>query len=220
MAGKSAEIRSAHSERTVSTYCYQCVAGPDLLKVRIEDGIATEIAPNFDAATIHPAGGKVCVKAFGLVQKAYTPNRVLTPMKRTNPRKGRDEDPGFVAISWDEALDLVAEKLNAARAAGLIDKAGYPRIAASFGGGGTPTAYMGTLPAFLGAWGPVDMSFGSGQGVKCTHSEHLTASCGIGRSLSRQTRPCVSTCSPSAPMLRHPAAYAASSATLTRATAA
>ena len=32
---------------------------------------------------------------------------------------------------------------------------------------------MGTLPAFLAAWGPVDMSFGSGQGVKCTHSEHL-----------------------------------------------
>ena len=40
------------SERTVSTYCYQCVAGPDLLKVRIQDGIATEIAPNFDAADL------------------------------------------------------------------------------------------------------------------------------------------------------------------------
>ena len=78
-----------------------------------------------------------------------------------------------MAISWDEALDLVAEKLNAARAQGLLDEAGYPRVAASFGGGGTPTAYMGTLPAFLAAWGPVDMSFGSGQGVKCYHSEHL-----------------------------------------------
>ena len=92
--------KPAAGERSVSTYCYQCVAGPDLLKVRIEDGIATEVSPNFDAAAIHPAGGKVCVKAFGLVQKAYTPNRVLTPMKRTNPKKGRHEDPGFVAISW------------------------------------------------------------------------------------------------------------------------
>jgi len=63
--------------------------------------------------------------------------------------------------------------LNAARRAGLLDEAGYPRLAASFGGGGTPTAYMGTLPALLAAWGPVDMSFGSGQGVKCYHSEHL-----------------------------------------------
>ena len=160
-------------DRTVSSYCYQCVAGPDLMKVRIEDGVATEITPNFDAAKVHPAGGKVCVKAFGLVQKAYNPNRILTPMKRTNPKKGRDEDPGFVPISWEEALELVAGKLNAARAAGVLDEVGYPRVAASFGGGGTPTAYMGTLPAFLTAWGPVDMSFGSGQGVKCTHSEHL-----------------------------------------------
>jgi phenylacetyl-CoA:acceptor oxidoreductase len=160
-------------ERLVSTYCYQCVAGPDLLKVRVEDGVATEVMPNFEAAEIHPAGGKACVKAFGLVQKSYNPHRILQPMKRTNPKKGRGEDPGFVPISWDEALDLVAEKLNAIRASGLMDKAGYPRVAASFGGGGTPTAYMGTLPAFLAAWGPIDMSFGSGQGVKCTHSEHL-----------------------------------------------
>ena len=94
-------------------------------------------------------------------------------MKRTNPKKGRDEDPGFVRISWDEALDLVADKMKATRAKGLLDEGGFPRLAASFGGGGTPTAYMGTLPAFLAAWGPVDLSFGSGQGVKCTHSEHL-----------------------------------------------
>jgi phenylacetyl-CoA:acceptor oxidoreductase len=98
---------------------------------------------------------------------------VLYPMKRTNPKKGRHEDPGFVRVSWDEALDLVADKLKAARAAGPVDESGYPRLAASFGGGGTPTAYMGTLPAFLAAWGLVDFSFGSGQGVKCTHSEHL-----------------------------------------------
>ncbi|MBZ0146956.1 MAG: hypothetical protein K8F62_05355, partial [Pseudorhodoplanes sp.] len=72
-----------HTDHTVSTYCYQCVAGPDLLKIRIEDGIATEIQPNFKAAKIHPAGGKVCVKAFGLVQKVYNPHRILHPMKRT-----------------------------------------------------------------------------------------------------------------------------------------
>jgi phenylacetyl-CoA:acceptor oxidoreductase len=167
------QSKAAHNEQIISTYCYQCVAGPDLLKVRVEDGVATEITPNFDAAVVHPAGGKACVKAFGLVQKAYNPNRVLYPMKRTNPNKDRDQDPQFVRISWDEALSLVAEKLNAARAAGVIDETGYPRLAASFGGGGTPTAYMGTLPAFLSAWGAVDMSFGSGQGVKCYHSEHL-----------------------------------------------
>jgi phenylacetyl-CoA:acceptor oxidoreductase len=161
------------TKRSVATYCYQCVAGPDLLTVKVEDGIATEVEPNFAAAAVHPAGGKVCVKAYGLVQKTYNPHRIRTPMKRTNPRKGRDQDPGFVPISWDEALDLVAARMNEARVKGLGDASGYPRLAASFGGGGTPTAYMGTFPALLAAWGPIDFGFGSGQGVKCYHSEHL-----------------------------------------------
>ncbi len=159
--------------RRVPTYCYQCVAGPDLLEVKVQDGVATEVEPNFCAADVHPGGGKVCVKAFGLVQKTYNPNRVLAPMKRTNPVKGRDEDPGFVEISWDEAYTLIAERLNRVRTEGLTDASGYPRLAASFGGGGTPQFYMGTFPAFLSAWGPVDFGLGSGQGVKCYHSEHL-----------------------------------------------
>jgi phenylacetyl-CoA:acceptor oxidoreductase len=159
--------------RIVPTYCYQCVAGPDLLTVKVEQGVATEVQPNFCAADIHPGGGKVCVKAYGLVQKTYNPHRVLTPMKRSNPKKGRDQDPGFVPISWEEAFGLIADKLNAVRAEGILDASGYPRVAASFGGAGTPQSYMGTLPAFLSAWGPVDMGFGSGQGVKCYHSEHL-----------------------------------------------
>ena len=155
------------------TYCYQCVAGPDLLTVKVEGGVATEVEPNFCAAHVHPGGGKVCVKAFGLVQKLYNPHRITQPMKRTNPRKGRGEDPGFVPISWDEALETIAARLRAIRAEGLLDASGYPKVAASFGGGGTPQSYMGTFPAFLAAWGPVDMGFGSGQGVKCYHSEHL-----------------------------------------------
>ncbi|MBV2265022.1 MAG: molybdopterin-dependent oxidoreductase [Thauera sp.] len=166
-------VSSPQGTTKIATYCYQCVAGPDLLKVKIEDGVATAIEPNFDAEDVHPAAGRVCVKAFGLVQKTYNPNRVLQPMKRTNPKKGRHEDPGFVPISWDEALDTIAAKLRGIRETGLLDASGYPRVAASFGGGGTPTAYMGTFPALLAAWGPVDMSFGSGQGVKCYHSEHL-----------------------------------------------
>jgi phenylacetyl-CoA:acceptor oxidoreductase len=159
--------------KRVATYCYQCVAGPDLLTVKVCDGVATEVEPNFAAEAVHPGGGKVCVKAYGLVQKTYHPQRVLQPMKRTNPKKGRDEDPGFVPISWDEAFHLIGEKLDGIRGKGLLDASGYPRVAASFGGGGTPQSYMGSFPAFLAAWGPVDMGFGSGQGVKCYHSEHL-----------------------------------------------
>ncbi|AYH44773.1 molybdopterin-dependent oxidoreductase [Azoarcus sp. DN11] len=161
------------SVRKVPTYCYNCVAGPDFMNVKVVDGVATEIEPNFAAEDIHPARGRVCVKAYGLVQKTYNPHRVLQPMKRTNPKKGRNEDPGFVAISWDEALDLVSAKLTSVREKGLVDESGLPRVAATFGHGGTPGMYMGSLPAFLAAWGAIDYSFGSGQGVKCVHSEHL-----------------------------------------------
>ena len=161
-------------ERTKKpTFCYQCVAGPDLLTVEEEDGVAVRVESNYGASEKHPGGGRVCVKAYGLVQKTHNPNRIKTPMKRTNPKKGRNHDPGFVAISWDEAYDIVAGKLNEIRAKGLKDESGYPRLAASFGGGGTPTQYMGTFPAFLKAWGPADLGFGAGQGVKCYHSEHL-----------------------------------------------
>ena len=154
-------------------YCYQCVAGPDLMKVQVEDGVATRIRSNFDASDRHPGGGRVCVKAYGLIQKTYNPHRIRQPMKRTNPRKGRDEAPGFVPVSWDEALDAIAAHMREIRARGLVDESGFPRLAVSFGGGGTPTRYMGTLPAFLSAWGPIDQGFGAGQGVKCYHSEHL-----------------------------------------------
>lgn len=157
----------------VPEYCYQCVAGPDLLNVVVEDGTATCVEPNGKFADIHPAAGRVCVKAYGLIQKTYNPYRIKKPMMRTNPRKGRDEDPRWVEITWDEALDMVAQKLLATRAKGLRDESGYPRLAVTFGSGGIAPAYTGTLPAFLGTWGPIDFGIGSGQGVKCYHSEHL-----------------------------------------------
>jgi phenylacetyl-CoA:acceptor oxidoreductase len=164
---------AAPSTRSVPVYCYQCVAGPDLLKIEVVDGVAARVIPNTDVAHAHPGKGRVCVKAYGLIQKTYNPHRISQPMKRTNPAKGRAHDPGFVPISWDEALELVAAKLNEIRAKGLTDESGYPKVAASFGGGGTPTQYMGTFPAFLSAWGDIDFGFGAGQGVKCYHSEHL-----------------------------------------------
>jgi phenylacetyl-CoA:acceptor oxidoreductase len=157
----------------VPVYCYQCVAGPDLLKVVVRDGVAVGVEPNHDVADVHPAGGTVCVRAYGLIHKLYNPARVTTPMRRTNPRKGRDEDPGWVPISWDEALESLAGRLRAIRAQGLVDGSGYPRLATTFGSGGIAPAYLGTFAAFLAAWGPIDQGIGSGQGVKCYHSEHL-----------------------------------------------
>ncbi len=159
--------------KKVPFYCYQCVAGPDLGRVEVRNGVAERIEANFDISDEHPGGGRVCVKAFGLIQKTYNPNRVKQPMKRTNPKKGRDEDPGFVPISWEEAFQIIGDKFREVRAKGLLNESGQPRLATSTGGGGTPVQYMGTFPAFMAAWGPIDQGYGAGQGVKCYHSEHL-----------------------------------------------
>lgn len=159
--------------KKVPTYCYQCVNGPDLLTVEVVDGVATKVEPNFNAHGIHPANGKVCVKAFGVVQKSYNPKRIRTPLKRTNPKKGHDEDPGWVEVSWDEALDDVAGHLRIIREKGLTDENGDARFAFSTGGAGKPMYYAGTLSAFLGAWGPIDFGLGAGGTVKCSHSEHM-----------------------------------------------
>jgi phenylacetyl-CoA:acceptor oxidoreductase len=169
----TAEAGRADGVTRVPTYCYQCVAGPDLLHVLVRDGVAVGVEPNQDVASVHPAGGRVCVRAYGLVEKLYNPHRVRTPLRRTNPRKGRHEDPGWEPIGWDEALGELAGRLRAIRARGLVDDAGYPRLAVTFGSGGIAPAYLGTFAALLAAWGPVDQGIGSGQGVKCYHSEHL-----------------------------------------------
>lgn len=52
--------------------------------------------------------GTLCSKGAATRQYVYSPDRLKTPLKRTGP-KGSDE---FVPISWDEALDTIAKKLN------------------------------------------------------------------------------------------------------------
>lgn len=58
---------------------------------------------------------KPCLKGLTSLQNVYDPNRLLYPVKRTNPKKGIGEDPGWERISWDEALATIAEKFNEAK---------------------------------------------------------------------------------------------------------
>jgi anaerobic selenocysteine-containing dehydrogenase len=57
--------------------------------------------------------GKVCVKAITGILRTYDPYRLLNPVKRTNPKKGPNEDPGWVEISWEEAMSTITEKVKA-----------------------------------------------------------------------------------------------------------
>jgi len=79
------------------------------------------------------ANGKLCPKGHLGSYFLYDPDRFKGPMKRTNPAKGRDEDPEFVPISWDEALDMVAERLN-----NLRDQGESHRFAMFYGRGWGP----------------------------------------------------------------------------------
>jgi anaerobic selenocysteine-containing dehydrogenase len=63
----------------------------------------------------HPAGGAMCAKGKAAAELLTAPERLRYPLRRTRP-KG-DPDPGWVRISWDEALDTIAARLLAVRAA-------------------------------------------------------------------------------------------------------
>jgi anaerobic selenocysteine-containing dehydrogenase len=61
------------------------------------------------------ARGGLCAKGVAGILDCYDPNRILYPVKRTNPQKGLYEDPKWERISWEEALGTISEKLVQAR---------------------------------------------------------------------------------------------------------
>ncbi|MEW5815402.1 MAG: molybdopterin-dependent oxidoreductase, partial [Spirochaetota bacterium] len=160
-------------KKKVPMYCTQCYNGPDLFLAVVENGLVRSLEPDLRCEEISPAGGRICVKAYGLIQKMYHPDRIKAPLKRTNPKKGKDEDPRFKEIAWDEALDILADRMKEVRKKGLLDEGGFPRLSVMMGQAGSPASYMGTMAAFFSAWGPIDYSVGAGEGIKCYHSEHL-----------------------------------------------
>jgi anaerobic selenocysteine-containing dehydrogenase len=58
----------------------------------------------------HPTGAALCVKGKAAHEIVYSAQRQLYPLRRTKP-KG-EADPGWVQISWDEALEWTAKALD------------------------------------------------------------------------------------------------------------
>ena len=78
------------------------------LEVRVEDGRVVKV----DGSHLNPVtDGYICAKVRRTPEHLYGPERVLHPSRRVGPR-GSGE---YQAISWDEALDLAAQKLREAR---------------------------------------------------------------------------------------------------------
>lgn len=118
---------SAGGNTTITkSICHQCPARCGI-DVYTTNGRVHAIYGNSD----HPiANGKLCPKGHLGTFILYDPDRFKGPMKRTNPNKGRNEDPKFVPISWDEALDTIAARLQ-----NLRDKGESHRFALFYGRG-------------------------------------------------------------------------------------
>jgi len=90
-------------------YCKMCLVPGCGMRIKKKNGVVVSVEGDQD----HPVNkGRLCPRGNANIRNLYNPYRVKAPMKRTNPQKGLDQDPGWVEISWDEALDTVAGKLR------------------------------------------------------------------------------------------------------------
>jgi molybdopterin guanine dinucleotide-containing S/N-oxide reductase-like protein len=109
--------------------------------ITVEDGRATKIKGD----PAHPVTrGFLCAKVAKYLDRVYSPDRVLYPMRRVGPKRQLTKDEGARAkqawqrITWDEALDEITSR--------------FKKITAEFGGEAIlPYSYGGTLGVLNGA---------------------------------------------------------------------
>ena len=94
----------------------------------------------------------------------YDPNRLTRPLRRTNPKKGLNQDPKWKEISWDEALDEISAVLKKVRAEDPR-KLVVQRTT-------TVTASRVPFQTFAAAFGTPNFSV-SGGGQHCGNGAHL-----------------------------------------------
>jgi molybdopterin-containing oxidoreductase family molybdopterin binding subunit len=131
------------------------------IKVHRIDGAVVKIEGNPESPTTN---GRVCPRGLSGIKLLYDPNRVNVPLRRTNPEKGLDIDPKWEEISWDEALDLIANKLKRIREEDPR-KLLLTRSVATMG-----THRLATM--FTTAFGSPNI-WASGAGTHCGNGEHL-----------------------------------------------
>lgn len=90
----------------MSSTCQGCTSWCSIQGL-VVDGKVIKVRGNPNSAS----GGRICPRPHLAIQQVYDPDRVKTPLKRTNPKKGRGVDPKFVPITWDEAINTIADKI-------------------------------------------------------------------------------------------------------------
>src|SRR5450759_3721356 len=79
--------------------------------ITVENGQATKIQGD----PAHPVTqGFLCAKVAKYLDRVYSPDRVLYPMKRAAPKGPpvAGEASAFQRISWDEALDEISGRFK------------------------------------------------------------------------------------------------------------
>jgi len=89
-------------------FCALCRSRCGCISV-VRNGQLVGLEPNPD----HPTGQALCAKGQAAPELVHSPDRLLYPMRRTNPKGAADA--GWQRISWDEALDLTAGALGRIR---------------------------------------------------------------------------------------------------------
>ncbi len=108
-------LETAQNERIVPTVCLLCPAGCGML-ARVADGNLVKM----EGSPMHPINlGALCPKGQAAPELLYNPDRLTGPLRRTGER-GAGE---WEEISWDEAIGLVADKLDELRTAGHPERA-------------------------------------------------------------------------------------------------
>ena len=83
------------------------------LEVTVEDGRVVRVDGATGPGTNPLTDGWICKKVKGHAARVYSPERIATPLVRTGAR-GAGE---WRRATWDEALDLVADRMREAIAA-------------------------------------------------------------------------------------------------------
>jgi anaerobic selenocysteine-containing dehydrogenase len=126
--------------KTVKTICQMCYfyCGLD---VAVENGRILRV----EGMAEHPSNrGRLCAKGLASAQLVTDPCRLKTPLRRVGERGSGQWEP----ISWDQALDIIAEKLLQVRDEFGPEYVGYYRGQAP----GWVTNYNYVL-RFMNAWG-------------------------------------------------------------------
>lgn len=97
--------RDATNHKVVHLACPHDCPDTCALDVTVENGVAVEIRGGDMPFT----AGTLCTKVARYLDRTYSPERVLHPMKRV----GRKGEGNFERISWDEALDTIAARFKA-----------------------------------------------------------------------------------------------------------